>query len=68
MAARGGRSFWASTMAPTTAIQMTLIGPRATSTSISPTLEPTQNIPKRNPERTLSRQRRRQARFSGVSS
>jgi hypothetical protein len=32
---------------------MTLIGSSATSTSISPTLEPTQNIPKRKNGRCL---------------
>jgi hypothetical protein len=42
--------------------------PSATSIPISPMLEPTQESPKSNPERTLSRQRRRKCCLSGVNS
>ena len=42
--------------------------PSATSIAISPMLEPAQQSPNPNPERTLSRQRRRKCRLSGVSS
>jgi len=51
-----------------TDIQVTLMTPSATSMAISPMLEATQQSPKRNPERRLSRQRRRKCRLSGVSS
>jgi hypothetical protein len=61
-------SFWARTMTAITAIQVTLMTPSASRISISPMLEPAQQSPNWNPERTLSRQRRRKCRLSGVSS
>ena len=42
--------------------------PSVTSMSISPMLEPTQQSPNSNPERTLARQRRRKRRLSRVNS
>ena len=68
MAALAGSSFWARTTTAITDIQVMLMTPSATSISISPMLEPTQQSPNPNPERTLSRQRRRKCRLSGVSS
>src|SRR5438874_1986445 len=68
MDARGGSTFWARTRTATTAIQATLMTPSARSITISPTLEPTQQTPNWNPERTVSWQRRRQSPLSGVSS
>src|SRR5262245_22444361 len=49
-------------------IQTMLMTPTATRMSINPMLEPTQQSPNSNPERTLSWQRRRKYRLSGVSS
>ena len=57
-----------ATLGQTTDIQVTLMTPSATSMAISPTLEPAQQSPNWNPERTLSRQRRRKYRLSGVNS
>src|SRR5260370_42068583 len=68
MAAFAGKTFWARTRTATTDIQVTLITLNATSSSISPMLEPTQQSPNSNPEPTLSRQRRRKCCLSGVSS
>src|ERR1700687_691987 len=68
MAAFAGRTFWARTTTAITDIHATLMTLSATSISISPTLEPTQQSPYSNPERTLSRQRRRKCCLTGVSS
>ena len=51
-----------------TDIQVTLMAPSATSIAICPMLEPAQQSPNRNPERTLPRQRWRKCRLSGVNS
>ena len=51
-----------------TDIHAILMTPSATSISISAMLEPTQQSPYPKPEWTLSRQRRRKCRLSGVSS
>src|SRR5260370_33539325 len=49
-------------------IQVMLINPSASRTSISPLLERTQESPKCSPDRTRSRQSRRKWPLSGVSS
>src|SRR5712691_9358074 len=54
-AAFAGRTFWARTRTAITDIQVALMTPSTTSISISPMLEPTQQSPNSNPERTLSR-------------
>jgi hypothetical protein len=68
MAAFAGSSFWPRTRTAITHIQVTLMTLSATHIAISPMLEPTQQSPKANPERTLSRQRRRKCCLSGVNS
>ena len=68
MAALGRRSFWASTAAAVTAIQVTLMTPSATIISMSPMLEPTQHSPNSSPDVSRSRHISRLRRFSGVSS
>lgn len=68
MAVLGGRTFWARTRTAITDIQVTLMKPSATSITISPMLEPTQQNPNWSPERTLSRQSRRKCPLSGVNS
>ena len=67
-AARTGSSFWARTRAAMTPIHATLMTPTAARTAMSPTLEPRQQSPSAHPDLTPSRQRRRHARLSGVSS
>src|SRR6266545_2001265 len=68
IAALAGSSFWARTTAAMIDIQTRLMTPSATSISISPMLEPTQQRPNPSPERMLSRQRWRKRRLSSVSS
>src|SRR5207237_8885880 len=55
MTALAGMSFWARMMTAITDIQMMLIAPSATSIAINPMLEPAQQTPNSNPDRTNPR-------------